>query len=213
MAGLFVDCDDVVGFFLILTHGVIIIAVVRLYYILLDSLVILPSYFANLVKALVKWPLILIPVLFKAYSYPMPTVERSALVPFSAEQMYQLINDVGRYPEFIANCSDSQVIEQGEHHMKASLTVKKGIIRETFATVNRLTKNQKIEMELLDGPFKSLHGVWLLSPLSDAACKIEFHLSFEFSSGLLGKAFAPIFSQLANDMVMSFQQRAQSVYK
>ncbi len=143
----------------------------------------------------------------------MPTVERSALVPYSAEQMYRIINDVEAYPQFVPNCSATQVIEQSDEYMAASLTVKKGLISETFATRNRLTKNHKVEMELLKGPFKSLHGVWTLSPLTETACKIEFHLSFEFSSGLLAKAFAPIFSQLAKDMVMAFQARARQIYQ
>lgn len=143
----------------------------------------------------------------------MPSVERSALVPYSAEQMYQIINDVAAYPQFVPNCADAKVLEQSAEHMCASLTVKKGLISETFATRNRLTENQKVEMELLNGPFKSLHGVWTLSALTETACKIEFHLDFEFSSGLLSKAFAPIFSQLAKDMVMAFQARARQIYQ
>jgi ribosome-associated toxin RatA of RatAB toxin-antitoxin module len=142
----------------------------------------------------------------------MPEIHRSALVPFSCEQIYCVINDVNAYHHFLPNCVSSEVISATENDMSASLTVKKGPIRETFTTRNHLVPFSEINMQLENGPFKSLQGKWLLTPLSEQACKIELKLEFEFSSKLLGKAFSPIFAQLANDMVDSFQKRAKVLF-
>ena len=142
----------------------------------------------------------------------MPQVSRSALVPFSAKQMYDLVNDVASYPQFLPGCSGSKVIEQSEHAMVASVDVAKAGIKKTFTTKNTLVDSEVIGMNLVDGPFKSLTGGWHFMALDETACKVELKLDFEFSNALVAMAFGKVFQELTNNMVNSFTQRAKQVY-
>ncbi|WP_206483650.1 SRPBCC family protein [Thalassotalea sp. G2M2-11] len=142
----------------------------------------------------------------------MPSINRNALVMFSVEQMYQLINDVNAYPEFIPDCGGSKVIDEDEHQVTASLLVEKGGIKKWFTTKNTLIANKEVKMSLVDGPFKQLIGSWQLTKLSDEACKITLHLEYEFSSKFFDLAFGRVFNTLANNMVQAFTQRAKDVY-
>ncbi len=142
----------------------------------------------------------------------MPKVTRSALVSFSADQMFNLVNDVARYPEFLPGCSGSRVIESSDTSMVASVDVSKAGISKTFTTSNRLTQGAMIMMELVDGPFKKLQGGWHFTPLDDQACKVELKLEFEFSSRMIEMAFGKIFNELTGNMVSAFTQRAKQVY-
>ena len=142
----------------------------------------------------------------------MPEISRSALVMYSAEQMYQLINDVSAYPQFLPDCSDSKVISCHEQQMTAALKVSKGGLTKWFTTKNQLTKNKQVQLTLVDGPFKKLVGSWDLTPLSEEACKVNLHLEYEFSSKVLALAFGRVFNGLANNMVQAFTQRAKQVY-
>ena len=142
----------------------------------------------------------------------MPQISRTALVPFSAEQMYQLVNDVKSYPDFLPGCTGSRVLEFGPTQMTAAGDVSKAGISKTFTTRNTLTSNQSILMSLVDGPFKKLIVGWKFIPLSPEACKIEFHLDFEFTNKLIEMAFGRIFKELAANMVQAFTSRAKEVY-
>ncbi|HBV1401575.1 TPA: type II toxin-antitoxin system RatA family toxin [Klebsiella pneumoniae] len=142
----------------------------------------------------------------------MPQISRTALVPFSAEQMYQLVNDVKSYPDFLPGCTGSRVLELGPTQMTAAVDVSKAGISKTFTTRNTLTSNQSILMSLVDGPFKKLIGGWKFIPLSPEACKIEFHLDFEFTNKLIEMAFGRVFKELAANMVQAFTSRAKDVY-
>ncbi|MCJ8315669.1 type II toxin-antitoxin system RatA family toxin [Idiomarina sp.] len=142
----------------------------------------------------------------------MPSIEKSALVSYSAEQMFNLVNDIDSYPEFVPGCADSRVVEQNGDYKVASLQISKAGIQKTFTTRNRLVKPERIDMELVDGPFKKLTGGWVFKPLSDDACKVELKLDFEFSSRLLSMAFGKIFSEVTSKMVDAFVKRAEQVY-
>lgn len=142
----------------------------------------------------------------------MPSITRSALVMFSAKQMYELVNNVDDYPRFLPGCVASRVVEQSEHSITAALDVAKAGIRKTFTTRNRLERDHKIDMELVDGPFKSLSGGWTFIPLDEDACKVELKLHFEFKSRLVELAFGGIFKELTNAMVHAFSERAREVY-
>ncbi|AYA64188.1 MULTISPECIES: type II toxin-antitoxin system RatA family toxin [unclassified Alteromonas] len=142
----------------------------------------------------------------------MPSIQRSALVAYSAGAMFDLVNDVAAYPQFLPGCADSQVLDHSESHMKASLLVSKAGIKQWFTTLNTLEPARRIDMRLVDGPFKQLSGGWTFSPLSDDACKIALNLDFEFSNRLTEMAFGKVFSGLATSMVNAFTERARSVY-
>ncbi|MEZ8825845.1 SRPBCC family protein [Vibrio amylolyticus] len=142
----------------------------------------------------------------------MKQVSRSALVSFSAEQMYALVNDVSSYPEFLPGCSGSRVMESTPMTMVASVDVSKAGISKTFTTSNQLNHGESIIMNLVDGPFRSLTGGWYFTPLDESACKVELKLEFEFSNKMIELAFGKIFNELTSNMVSSFTQRAKQVY-
>ncbi|MFM2589117.1 SRPBCC family protein [Vibrio sp. TBV020] len=142
----------------------------------------------------------------------MKQVSRSALVSFSADQMFNLVNDVASYPEFLPGCSGSRVIESSADAMVASVDVAKAGISKTFTTSNELVTGQAIIMNLVDGPFKTLKGGWFFTPLDDQACKVELKLEFEFSSKMIEMAFGKVFNELTSNMVNAFTKRAKQVY-
>jgi ribosome-associated toxin RatA of RatAB toxin-antitoxin module len=142
----------------------------------------------------------------------MPTVSRSALVMHSVEQMFQLINDVLAYPNFIPDCSDSKIISQEGNTITAALLVSKGGIKKWFTTENTLVNNQQVILKLVDGPFNKLSGSWTLKALSDDACKISLDLEYEFSNKMFDLAFGRVFNHLTNNMVQAFTERAKEVY-
>lgn len=142
----------------------------------------------------------------------MANVSRSALVAYSAESMFDLINDVEQYPEFIPGCAQTKVLEQDDDNMRASLLISKAGIKQWFTTHNKLKRGEYIQMNLVDGPFSQLNGGWTIKALNDTACKIELNLDFAFSSKLVEMAFGRVFNSIAANMVVAFTQRAKQVY-
>jgi ribosome-associated toxin RatA of RatAB toxin-antitoxin module len=142
----------------------------------------------------------------------MPNISRNALVGFSAESMFDLVNDVESYPSFLPGCADTVVISEDQQKMKASLLISKAGVKQWFTTENVLSRGQFIKMNLVEGPFSHLHGGWVFTALSDEACKIELKLHFEFSSKLAEMAFGQVFSSIASNMVQAFSARAKKVY-
>lgn len=141
----------------------------------------------------------------------MPQIEKSALVMYSSQEMFDLVNDVNAYPAFLPNCSDAKIISENENTMTASLEISKAGLKKWFTTNNRLAGN-KVEMQLVDGPFKSLQGYWEFTPLDEQACKVSLKLEFEFASKLIEMAFGKVFNEVAKNMVVAFTQRAKTVY-
>ncbi len=142
----------------------------------------------------------------------MKRVNRQAIVPYSCQQMFQLVDEIEAYPEFVPYCGGARIIERNADSVVASLTVAKGNFEQAFTTKNINEPYSSIEMNLVDGPFKFLNGYWTFTPLSNSASKIELLVEFEFSSKLLGLVFGKIFSQLAESFVDAFTQRAKQVY-
>lgn len=142
----------------------------------------------------------------------MPKIQRSALVAYSAKSMFDLVNDVESYSEFLPGCADSKVVSQQGNAMQAALLVSKAGIKQWFTTQNVLEPTRRIDMSLVDGPFKQLSGGWTFAELSDSACKIELNLQFEFKSKMIELAFGRVFNSLAASMVNAFTQRAKVVY-
>lgn len=143
----------------------------------------------------------------------MAAVNRSALLPFSAEQMYQLVNDVEAYPQFLPWCSSSKIVEQSDSHMLASIHMRKGRVNHSFTTRNDLIDGHKIIVNLVDGPFKKLEGNWVFDNLSDQGSRIRLELDFEFSNKLVEMLVGPVFHHIANTLVDSFVKRAREVYR
>lgn len=142
----------------------------------------------------------------------MPQVNKSALVPYSAEQMFKLVENVDAYKEFLPWCGDSKKVSEEGNTIVGTVTISKGSLHKAFTTRNTLVANEKIEIQLVDGPFKELTGFWRFTKLKDNACKVSLELDYEFSSRLLAMVVGPIFTQVANAMVDSFVKRAKQVY-
>lgn len=139
-------------------------------------------------------------------------IQRSALLPYPAQALFDLVNDVASYPQFLPWCSGSQVLEVSETQMRASLDVAKGSISQRFVTRNALVPGQRIEMNLEEGPFSALNGVWEFKPLGDKACKISLDLTFDYAGPLVRATLGPLFNQAANTLVDAFCQRAKQLY-
>jgi ribosome-associated toxin RatA of RatAB toxin-antitoxin module len=142
----------------------------------------------------------------------MPRITRSALLMYSAEQMFDLVNDVDTYPEFLPGCTGTRILDTQDDQMTAAVDVSKAGISKTFTTKNTLIAAQEVKMDLIDGPFKKLTGGWTFKKLDSTACKVSLDLEFVFSSKLVEVAFGRIFTDLVNNMVQSFTERAKEVY-
>lgn len=143
----------------------------------------------------------------------MSIIKRNALVHYSAQEMFQLINDVASYSAFLPWCRSSEVLSETESEMEACVEIARGVLNKTFTTRNRLTQGKRIDIELVDGPFKQLTGFWQFDALkTENACKVTLELEFKFDNAMISLAARPIFTQIANSLVDSFCKRAVEVY-
>jgi len=139
-------------------------------------------------------------------------IERSALVPYSDEQMFDLVDDVAAYPEFLPWCVGASVDQLEGDEMIATLRIKRAGIRQQFTTRNLRRRPEGIAMQLEAGPFSTLQGGWQFQALDEAACKVNFELAFEFNAAVVAALFAPLFEEITGSMVTAFVARARTVY-
>ncbi|HIC40766.1 MAG TPA: type II toxin-antitoxin system RatA family toxin [Piscirickettsiaceae bacterium] len=142
----------------------------------------------------------------------MHHISKSAIVAYSCEQMYQLVNQVDDYPQFLNWCSSASILNQSDDQITASVSINKSAFNQSFTTINTLTTNQRIDMQLKDGPFNHLSGAWIFTPLTSTACKVELELQFNFSSRVVDIAISPIFTSIANSQLDAFVSRAKQIY-
>lgn len=141
----------------------------------------------------------------------MTVIKRDTKVPYSTQQMFDLVNKVEDYPAFIPWCKSTHIISRDADEIRASLIFARGGVEKSFTTCNRLQANKLIEIRLLDGPFRQLEGFWTFEPIPEG-CLIGLSLEFEFSSKLIALMFSPVFHPMANRLVDVFSQRADEVY-
>lgn len=139
-------------------------------------------------------------------------VQKSALVKFSAQQMFDLVDNIEAYPQFLPWCSGSRVLKREGNVVEGQIEIAKAGFHKSFTTRNLIDPGGRITISLLDGPFKSLEGVWNFLPLREDASKISLDLEFEIASTFASLAFGPVFNQICNTMVSSFTQRAKAIY-
>lgn len=145
---------------------------------------------------------------------PVPVIHRSALLPFPAHAMFEIVGDVAHYSEFLPWCSRSLVVEDRGQELVAELELRARGISERFATRNVMFPHDRIELHLVSGPFRSFEGAWHFKRLgADEGCKVELDLAFEFSGAraLLGGLFPGVFVQAADQLVDAFCARAKAV--
>jgi ribosome-associated toxin RatA of RatAB toxin-antitoxin module len=142
----------------------------------------------------------------------MAVVHKTVFVAYSAEQMFALVEKVEDYPKFLPWCGAVDVAQRTEHHLTATLSINYHGIKQRFTTQNTNSPPKLMEMSLVEGPFKQLLGRWKFTELRSDACKIEFDLTYEFSSKLLEHMIGPVFGKIANSFVDSFCSQAELVY-
>jgi ribosome-associated toxin RatA of RatAB toxin-antitoxin module len=156
----------------------------------------------------------------------MKHVRKSVLLWYSPAEMYRLVTDVAEYPAFLPWCDSAQVLEQHADGVTARLGLAYLGVRHAFTTRNVQTADARVQLQLVDGPFSALQGLWVFKPLGakaahsnanahaepQAACKVEFDLRYAFSSSALQAVVSPVFDKVANTLVESFVKRAEQVY-
>jgi len=142
----------------------------------------------------------------------MQVVERSALVTFTAAQMFALVNDVARYPEFLPWCSGARVEDVSATERIAALKVARGVLQTEFTTRNTLQQDARIDMQLLHGPFRDLKGEWRFEPIGTRGSRVYFRVEFEFKNRLTGRAFNSVFEAMCGTIIDAFVLRAQKIH-
>jgi len=149
----------------------------------------------------------------------MKQVKKSVLLWHTPREMYELVTQVERYPEFLPWCQKVEVLAREDDAVTARLHLAYAGVRHAFTTRNRNEDGRSVRMELVDGPFSRLDGLWQFQPLNKpgsvgepTACKIAFELNYAFSSGALEAVVSPVFDRIANTFVDSFVQRAESLH-
>ncbi|MBT8145850.1 MAG: type II toxin-antitoxin system RatA family toxin [Gammaproteobacteria bacterium] len=143
----------------------------------------------------------------------MTRIDRSALVNFSAEQMFDLVNDIESYPHFMQGCTAARVVSASQEELVGELTLSKAGIKQTLITRNVLVPGREMSMELLEGAFTAFSATWRFNPLTEAACKVSLEMEFDFAGGLMDFAMEKLFSSSANSLVDALVQRAHVVYE
>ena len=142
----------------------------------------------------------------------LQVIERSAIVGFSPAQMFELVNDVARYPEFLPWCAGARVSDESDTERIASVSIARGPLRTEFTTRNTLTRHEQILMTLEEGPFRELQGVWRFEDIAGRGSRVKFRVEFEFKNRLTALALGSAFEALCGSIVEAFVVRAQRIY-
>ncbi|MED5314408.1 MAG: type II toxin-antitoxin system RatA family toxin [Pseudomonadota bacterium] len=138
----------------------------------------------------------------------MTVIERSALLSHPVEQIFDLVAEIERYPEFLDGCVGAEILERRDNTVTASLWLSKAGISHGFTTCNRLQRPQSMTLTLVEGPFERFQGEWIFRPLGESACKASLRLEFDLARGLAGVAVGKLFDRVAVDLVDAIVRRA-----
>lgn len=142
----------------------------------------------------------------------MPNVKHNVVVPYTAEQMYDLVNDIPKYPEFIPLCVGAKILDTQADGLTASMTFSGHGFTKSVTTQNRIVKNKEISIRLVEGPFQQLEGSWHFQDIEKDSCKILLDLNYEFSNRLFAMMIGPMFQTAADTLIAAFKSRADEVY-
>jgi len=143
----------------------------------------------------------------------MPSINRSVLLPYSAEALFDLVNDVASYPEYLSGCQRVDVLSSTDEQLEATLYLSKAGMKHSFTTCNELDRPKAMTMNLVDGPFRCFEGRWEFKALAADATKISLTLNFELSSTILSMAAGKLFEMTANDLLDAIVRRAHQQLK
>ena len=142
----------------------------------------------------------------------MHEVEEAEVVPYTKEEMFELVADADRYQEFLPRCEESRIVSRENNTVVVKFRVKLGPAGISFTTRNDFFPHKRIDIHLLEGPFEVFEGFWLFSTRTEASCKIEFHLRFRFAHEHLDLIFDPFFQGATDKIIGAFKKRAQTIY-
>ena len=142
----------------------------------------------------------------------MTTINQSITVPYTPQEMFELVDTVEQYADFLPWCSSADILSRTEDAVSAKLNIQAKGVTQSFSTTNHRKPYQQIDMHLLEGPFRSLEGCWRFLPEANEQCQIDFNLTFEFSNRLIGMALGRVFHHAISKMIDAFYQRAKEIY-
>jgi len=142
----------------------------------------------------------------------MTAIHRSAIVPYSTHQMFELVADIPSYPKFLPWCGGARILSTQVDEVVAAIDIAYSGVHRTFATRNLLQRDKMMEIQLLEGPFSYLQGFWQFKALDEQSCKISLDLEFDVANRIVGLALTPVFSNIANQLVDRFHRRATELY-
>ncbi len=142
----------------------------------------------------------------------MRQISKSAIVPYSARQMFELVDDIDAYCEFLPWCSRSEVLSRTSDTVDAVLELQKGALSKSFTTRNEHKKFEAIDISLLGGPFRALSGGWRFEALGDKGSQVSLELAFEFESRMVDLVLGTFFEEIISSLVTAFTQRAAEIY-
>ena len=142
----------------------------------------------------------------------MASVQKSVLVPYSAEQMFALVAAIEDYPQFLPWCGGAAILERGPEETLARIDINYHGVRAHFVTANRNERPERIMIELRAGPFRHLDGTWRFLPLGTAGSKVALEMHYEFATPVLARLIGPVFSHIAHTFIDAFVRRAEGVY-
>jgi len=142
----------------------------------------------------------------------MTEISKTAVVPYTPSEMYALVNDIESYPVFLPWCTAAKISNKKDESLIATLSLAMGKIKQSFTTENTMREGSRIDMRLIEGPFKHLTGYWKFNPEDEQSCHIQLHMNYEFKNKIIKYTLGKMFYTVMNTMVESFVQRAQQVY-
>ena len=142
----------------------------------------------------------------------MPTHAEKRLLPHSPEQLFDLVADVARYPEFLPWCVATRVHTHEENRIVADMVIGYKVFRERFVSEVTLDRPRRIDVVYREGPFRYLNNHWIFEPAAGGACEIDFYVDFEFRSKLMQKMIGVVFNEAVKIMVSAFEKRAREIY-
>jgi ribosome-associated toxin RatA of RatAB toxin-antitoxin module len=142
----------------------------------------------------------------------MSIIDQSALLPYSAGQMFALVNDIEAYPEYMDGCIGAEILETTGNQVTARLDLGKVGLRYSFTTRNTLVEPESMTMALVEGPFRHFEATWTFRALNENACKVSLKMEFEFATGLVDAVMKRLFDTTSRNLVNAVCQRAQERY-
>jgi len=142
----------------------------------------------------------------------MTEISKTTLVPYTSDEMYVLVNDIESYPSFLPWCTEATILSQQEESLTATLSMALGKIKQSFTTENTMQDGSRIDIQLIEGPFKHLSGYWRFIQEDEQSCHIHLHMHFEFKNKIIKHTLGKAFYKVMDTLVESFAQRAQQIY-